>query len=283
MSRSTPNTGFGATSLLFVPGSMPARFAKARASGAGVVCIDLEDAVPADGKSEARVAAIEAAVSDPDFAIRINPVATLEGLRDLVALAESRARLASVLVPKVESAAEVAVVRGALGDAARIIPLVETPAGLAHVAAIAAAPGVVAVMFGGGDMAAELGTAIAWEPLFAARGAFLIGCAQAGKPAIDVPYVTLDDADGLRDETRKAQALGFTCKAAIHPAQVPVIDEVLKPDAALVAEAHEAEVAFAAAQGAAVRFKGRMLEEPIMRRYRRILAQAGSTGGSQDA
>lgn len=273
----------GMTSLLFVPGAMPARFAKARASGASIVCIDLEDSVPESGKDDARAAAIAGVGDWPGYAVRINPVTTLAGLRDLVAIAEASVAPAAILLPKAEQPGDIAVVRGALGDAAAIIPLIESPAALRRTADIASAPGVAAVMFGGGDMAGELGVAVAWEPLRHARGAFMLGCAEAGVPAIDVPFLDLDNLRGLEAETRLAQALGFQAKAAIHPAQVATIDAVLRPDAELIREAHEAAVAFADGGGAAVRFRGRMLELPVMRRYRRILAQATVVQGDGNA
>lgn len=277
----------GMTSLLFVPGAMPARFAKARASGASIVCIDLEDSVPDAGKEAARAAAIEAVADDPGFAIRINPVTTLAGLRDLIAIAGAPTLPAAILLPKAEGIGDVAVVRGALGDGAAIVPLIESPAALRQTAAIAAAPGVAAMMFGGGDMAGEIGVALAWEPLLPARGSFILGCAEAGVAAIDVPFLDLEDAAALTAETRRAQAMGFQAKAAIHPAQVATIDDVLRPDADLIAEAREAEAAFRDSGGAAVRFRGRMLELPVMRRYRRVLAQAArqniSERGAVDA
>lgn len=271
------------TSLLFVPGAMPSRFAKALASGASVVCIDLEDSVPPAAKDQARADAIAAVARGSRFAIRINPVTTLAGLRDLVTIADAGITPSLVLLPKAESAGDVAVVRGALGDAVGIVPLVESPAALRQTAEIAAAPGVAAMMFGGGDMAAELGTAIAWEPLLAARGAFLLGCAEAGVATIDVPFIALDDPAGLESETIRAQALGFLAKAAIHPAQVAVIDAVLRPSRAQIDEARAAMAVFAEAGGAAVRFQGRMLEAPIVRRYARILAQAAGCEGVSDA
>ncbi|OYY90920.1 MAG: CoA ester lyase [Sphingomonas sp. 28-66-16] len=264
----------GLTSLLFVPGAAPQRFAKALASGASVACIDLEDSVAEEGKQDARDAAIAAVAADPRLAVRINPVTTPAGLRDLIAIADGGAMPALVLLAKAESPGDIAVVRGTLGEGAKIVPLIESPAALAQTAAIAAAPGVAAMMFGGGDMAAELGTALAWEPLRTARGVFLLGCAQAGAPTIDVPYLDLDDTAGLDAETQLAKALGFQAKAAIHPGQIATINAALRPSADLLAEARDAQAAFDAAGGAATRFRGRMLELPVMRRYRRILAQA---------
>lgn len=265
------------TTLLFVPGGRPDRFAKALASGADAVCVDLEDAVPQADKPTARAAAL-AALADPatpGLSLRINGVTTLAGLEDLVALAAAPALPALLLLPKVEAEAEIAVVRGALGTRTPpLVPLIESARGLRRAHAIAAAPGVAAVMFGGGDLAGELGVALAWEPLLAARCQLLLACAEAGVPAIDVPFVRLDDDAGLAEETARARALGFAAKAAIHPAQVAVIRARLAPSPADVAEAREAATAYAAAGGAAVRHKGRMLEAPIMRRYHRILSQA---------
>lgn len=256
-------------SLLFVPGSRSDRFAGALASGADAVCIDLEDAVPADGKAEARSAALEA-LADPRLVLRINRVTTEAGREDLESLARNRARPPLLLLPKVESAAELAPA-AALGTG--VVPLIETPKGLRVAHEIAAAPGVVAMMFGGGDLSAELGVELAWEPLLVARGLFVLACAEADVPAIDVPWIRLDDEDGLAEETRRAKAIGFAAKAAIHPKQIATIHQVMRPTKGEIVEARDAETAFQAANGNAVRFNGRMLEAPVMRRYRRILEQ----------
>ncbi|MGH8328651.1 MAG: HpcH/HpaI aldolase/citrate lyase family protein, partial [Steroidobacteraceae bacterium] len=176
-----------------------------------------------------------------------------------------------LLVPKVESAADVEIVSAVAGLSC-IVPLIETPRGLAAAAEIAAAPAVRAMMFGGGDFAAELGVRVEWEPLRTARGLFILACAQAGKVAIDVPYLVLEDPAGLTAEATAAKALGFGAKAAIHPAQIAPIHAALRPSEAEVTEAREAQRAFDAAGGGALRFNGRLLDEPIMRRYRRVLA-----------
>lgn len=256
-------------SLLFVPGSRPDRFAGALASGADAVCIDLEDAVPPDGKDAARAAAIEA-LGDPRLVIRCNGLTTDHGRSDIETLGAAARRPPLLLVPKVESAAELAPA-AAIGIG--LVPLIETPRGLRLAHEIASAPGVVAMMFGGGDLSAELGVALAWEPLRTARGLFLLACAEAGVPGIDVPFIVLDDEAGLADETARAKALGFAAKAAIHPKQIAAIHAVMRPTPGELDEARQAEAAFQAANGAAVRWNGRMLEAPVMRRYRRILEQ----------
>lgn len=262
-------------SMLFVPGSRPERFAKALASGADCVTIDLEDSVPVAGKAEARAAAL-AAMGDPRLAIRINALTTRAGLADLLAIADAAVRPPLIFIPKVESPAEIAIARASLDDAAiGIVPLIESVAGLEAASAIARAPGVAMLMFGGGDLAAELGVALAWEPLLHARSQIVQACAGAGVPALDVPFIALDDADGLAEECRRARALGFAAKAAIHPAQVAAIHAAFRPSGPELAEAEEAEAAFAAAGGAVVAFRGMMLEAPVMRRYRQILALKG--------
>jgi (S)-citramalyl-CoA lyase len=259
--------------MLFVPGNRPERFAKALASGADIVCIDLEDAVPADEKVAARDAALTAAADDARLAIRINAVSTRAGLRDLLALAEASSRPTLLFIPMVETAAEIAIVRSVLADPAiAFVPLIETVAGLNNAGAIAAEQGVEALMLGGADFSAQLGVTLSWEPLLLARSQLVMAAKGAGKGAIDVPYIHLDDEAGLIEESHKAKAVGFTAKAAIHPAQIASIHSVFRPTADETAEAEEAEAAFAAAGGAAVRFKGKMLEAPVMARYRQILA-----------
>lgn len=257
-------------SLLFVPGAKPERFVKALASGADCVCIDLEDSVAPEDKTQARDAAL-GALGDGRLALRINPLTTKEGLADLLAVTGHAVKPALLLIPKVETAGEIAVARGSLPDLG-LVPLIETVKGLDAAAEIAREPGVAMMMFGGGDFSAELGVELAWEPLLLARQRLIMAGAGAGVPVMDVPWIALDDAAGLEQESRRAKALGFAAKAAIHPAQVDTIHAVFRPTAYEVAEAEGAVAAFEAAGGAAVRHNGKMLEAPFMRRYTQILA-----------
>ncbi|MEE4349042.1 MAG: aldolase/citrate lyase family protein [Pacificimonas sp.] len=269
---------FAATSLLFVPGARPDRFDKARVAGAGLTAIDLEDAVAADAKDAARNDALAAIASGDGYALRMNGVATRAGIADLHALADAETLPAVMLVPMVEAAAEIAVVRGALGERCpALVPLVETPRGLRNALAIAQEEGVTAMMFGGGDFAGELGVRLSWEPLLAARQQLLLACAEAHVPAIDVPYIHLDDEEGLKAECAKARALGFAAKAAIHPRQVAAIDAAFEPSERECNEAAEALRAFDEGGGSVVRFNGRMLEAPLVKHYRAILARKERT------
>lgn len=262
-------------SMLFVPGTKPDRFAKALASGADCVCIDLEDAVPAEEKDSARRAALDAIANlrDPRLALRINGLMTRAGLADALALANATARPALVFVPMVESPVELAQLRAVLADdAVRLVPLIETVAGLRAADAIAADPSTAMLMFGGGDFSAQLGVPLAWEPLALARAQLVMAAAGAGKPALDVPFIHMDDSAGLVQECRRAKELGFAAKAAIHPAQVAVIHDVFRPNAAEIAEAESALAAFAAGGYRPIRHNGKMLEAPVVRRFEQILA-----------
>lgn len=262
----------GFSSVMFVPATKPERVGRALAAGPDLVCLDLEDSVPERDKASARATALAMIGERPGLMLRINGLRTQAGIADLLALCEAPQMPALVMTPMVQCATELEIVRSVLGARSpRLLPLVETVAGLRSAGEIAAADGVAAMMFGGGDFSAELGVELAWTPLLAARSAFVMACAGAGVPAIDVPFIALDDPDGLAAECRAAKALGFSAKAAIHPDQVAAINTVFKPTPAEIAEAEEAQRVFAAADGAPVRFKGRMLEAPIMRRYQRVL------------
>lgn len=262
-------------SLLFVPGHRLDRLDKALATAAGVVCVDLEDAVPLADKAAAREAILARLADLPGgrLALRINGLRTAAGIADLAALMTAPHLPAWLLLPMAESPVEIEILRGALGaHCPPIIALIETVAGLHQAAEIGRAPGVQALMLGAGDLSAQLGCAFAWEPLLTVRGQFVIACAEAGVPAIDVPYTTLNDEAGLAEETRRVREMGFLLKAAIHPAQIDPINALLMPSAEEIADAEAAITAYRAGGGQAVSFNGRMLEAPFMRRLERIAA-----------
>ncbi|MGB3712526.1 MAG: CoA ester lyase [Erythrobacter sp.] len=274
---------FAAATLLFVPGSRPDRFDKAKDAGADLTIIDLEDAVADGDKETAREAALNRIGDTTDgWAIRINAPVTKAGIRDLAALIEADTLPSTILVPMVEARAHIEIVAGVLGeDCPDLVALVETPRGLRHAVEIANHPRIVAMMFGGADFAGELGIELAWEPLFAARAQFVLACAETGKAAIDVPFVSLDDEAGLKEECERARAIGFGGKAAIHPRQLPAIRNTFMPSDGEVAEAREALAAYEDAGRKAIRHKGRMLEAPFIRKYRAVVERAERTDQEQ--
>ncbi len=261
-------------SLLFVPGSRPERFEKALASGADLVTIDLEDAVGPADKDGARAAALTA-IGNPRLGIRINGLRTRQGLADLVAIAAAKTKPPFIMIPMVEAVAEIDIAHSVLGTEVALLPLIETVRGLRQADDIAAAPGIGGVMLGGADFAGELGVAMSWDALYAARAHLVMACASAKVPSLDVPWLDLDNLDGLGEDVARIKAMGFTAKSVVHPKHIDVVHRVMRPTADEIAEAHEAEAAYAAGGESAVRFKGKMLEAPVMARYRRILALQG--------
>lgn len=256
-------------SLLFVPGSRPDRFDKAAGAGADAVCIDLEDAVPPDGKDAARTATL--AALDGRFGLRVNAVGTAEGEADLAAL--NGAKPVFVMIPKAASAADVAAVRVATDGP--LWPIVESAEGLYAAWDIAAAPGVAGVLFGGADYAADLGCTMEWEPLFHARGVLAAACARAGVELLDVPHLDIADEADLIASTRRIKAMGFTGRACIHPSQIAPVHAVFTPTEAEIARARRVLEAFKAAGGGAALLDGKLIEKPLIRAALRTLEHVG--------
>ena len=267
-------------SWLFTPATRPDRFARAGEAGADVLIIDLEDAVAPGDKDRARAAALAhldaGRGTAPIQALRVNGLRTRAGLDDLRLLLESRTGPDAVILPKVETPDEPRLADAWLAEAgspAALVALVESARGVEAAPEIArSTPRLSALMFGAADLAADLGAPAAWEPLLYARSRVVAAAAAAGIGAIDAPYFDLKDQAGLEAELRAAVALGFAAKAAIHPGQVAAINAALTPSAAAVAEAREILAQNEAGVGVV---GGRMVDEAVARRARRILAAAG--------
>jgi len=265
------------TNLLFAPGNRLDRVEKAHVSVADVVCIDLEDSVPVEDKDSARdgVMGFLKTSMTAGTAVRINGMRTAYGVIDLAALAGLARRPSLVMVPMVESPTEIEVVHAALADDnVRIVPLLESAKGIANAAAIGRAPGVEAMMFGGGDLSAQLGVDLAWDPLLVARSQFVLACAQAGVRPIDVPCLAVKDTEALELDCNRARDLGFSGKAAIHPAQLDTIATTFRPTEEQVEKAKAAVEFFNQAGRRAVAFQGMMLDEPIVKRFEALIANA---------
>ena len=285
---------FHPRSMLFVSGEKTERFAKAMAAGADLVCIDLEDAVHPGRKAEARaqvlawLAAQPPQPGGPRRALRINGLRTLEGLRDLVALAESGLQLDALLLPKAETATDVQVLRAIVGaQVGGIVALIETAQGIEDAAAIARAThgasdggaALMALMLGGADLSAELGASFDAQGLAHARGRLVNAAKAAGIQAWDVPHIDLADDAGLAVETRAVLALGFDCKTAIHPQQLATIHAAFRPTPAELDWARTLLAAVPAGSGDGINvgaflFNGRMVDAPLMKRAHRIAERA---------
>lgn len=268
-------------SLLFVPGTRPDRITKALGSGADAVCIDLEDAVAPQDKASARASVMEALSAPrahkPRLGFRINPLRTPIGLADLAAYGASSAAADFIMVPKVSHPVELDIIAGALESHERpnLWPIVESAEGLSRAYEIAAGPCVQGMLFGGADFAADLGTTMEWEPLFHARGALAAAAAAAGIELLDVPYLDVNDDEGLAASTARVKALGFTGRACIHPRQIDGVNAAFTPTDAEVEQARRVLAAFADSKGGAALLDGKLVELPVIRAAERTLHAAG--------
>lgn len=259
-------------SPLFVPGNRPERFEKAAATPADAIIIDLEDAVDASQKDEARGnLASHGVTAKPVFA-RINGAGTDWWDRDLAAL--GTASLAGIMVPKAEFADDLFAVSKASGGDVPIIPLIETVVGLENLGEILRAPQVLCVGFGSLDFALDLGCEPTWEALLFTRSRLVLKSRRAGRlPPIDGVTPTLDDSELIGSDAARARAMGFGGKLAIHPKQVAPILAAFRPTEKEIAWA--GRVLAAATSDSAVKVDGQMVDKPLVERARRIQEAAG--------
>jgi citrate lyase beta subunit len=182
------------------------------------------------------------------------------------------------MLPKTESVAEVEIavrhLKAEGGDGPQIVALIETGRGLGAAEAIAAHPSVKAIAFGGADLAADLHATLAWEPVLFARSRIVQAAAAAAVAAFDVPFLNIHDGAGLSKETEMVKALGYTCKLAIHPAQIAPINAVFTPDPKELASAQRIVAAFEQARGGACQVDGRMIDVPVVKAAQRTVALA---------
>ena len=276
---SLPPEAAQARTYLFVPGNRPERFGKALASGADAVVLDLEDAVAAEAKSEARDAiATWAAAAGPAermrVVIRINDAASSCFDADLRLLSDTG--LATVMLPKAEAGEEIGAVRAAVPQAS-VLALVESARGVARVDAVAAAAGVTRLAFGTLDYALDLDLDITEgsDGLAYAASRMAIAARIAGLAA-PVAGVTpqLDDEARLLSDLAWSRRHGFGAKLCIHPKQVAAIHAALAPSPQDLDWAPRVLAAEAASPGAA-RLAGRMIDRPVILQAQRTLQRAG--------
>jgi citrate lyase subunit beta/citryl-CoA lyase len=289
-------------SLLFVPADDAKKLDKAMACGADALIVDLEDSIPAQGKAQARMRAAafigEAgkAAHRPRLLVRINGFAT--GLADADLDAVVPARPDAIMLPKAEGGPDVVRADAKLSAREAIAGL---PDGSIRIVAIAtetatalflagtyggASARLEGLTWGAEDLSAELGAEANrdgdgrfLDPYRLARALCLAGAAAARVQAIDTVAVDFRNAAALRQESEEARRDGFTGKMAIHPAQVPIINEVFAPSAAAVAEARAVIAAFEAnPDRGTVGIDGVMYDRPHLERARQLLARATAAG-----
>jgi (S)-citramalyl-CoA lyase len=264
-------------SALFVPATRPDRIPKALVAGADAVIVDLEDAVAENLKAEARDHLNTFLASDPSASVlvRINAAGHAQQVEDLKVCA-AHPGVAGVLLPKVESAAQVA---EAAACGKPVWPIIESARGLAALAEIASAAGVERLSFGALDLGLDLGLAsgssVAARILDQARYALLLHSRLAQlAPPLDSVFPDIKNLHGLAQFAADARDMGFGGLLCIHPSQVAVVHEMLMPSAEELDWARRVLAAGASGDGVFV-VDGQMVDAPVLGRARRLLQRAG--------
>jgi len=265
-------------SFIFTPGLQPEMFPKALVSGADMVCIELEDGIAIKDKDIARKNTINALKtlevnSDVELVVRINCQRTKFGLLDLEAFISSEIKIKAIMLPKVKTPDEIKFIDDLLTDCnldTDLHVIMETNEALENIYDIAhASKRTVALYFGGVDMAAELRVDNKWENLLYARSKLVHAGASAGLDVIDVPYLDLENMDGMKKEAELVKNLGFTGKGSIHPKQIKILNEVFTPPQDEIVKAKKILEQFNNSNTGLVVIDGKLIEKPVLREMQR--------------
>ena len=270
-------------SFIFTPGLNPEMLPKALASGADMVCIELEDGIAIKDKDEARKNTINALKNlkinnDVELVVRVNCQRTKPGLLDLEAFISSKLNVKALMLPKVKTPDEITFIDDLLTDCnmdTDLHVIMETNEALENIYDIAhASKRIVALYFGGVDMAAELRVPNSYENLIYARSKLVHAGASVGIDVIDVPYLDLEDMDGMKKEAELVRNLGFTGKGSIHPKQINILNEVFTPSKEEIIKAKRIIDQFNASNTGLVVIDGKLIEKPVLREMKRRILVA---------
>ena len=270
-------------SFIFTPGLNPEMFPKALASGADMVCIELEDGIAIKDKDEARKNTINALKNlkinkDVELVVRVNCQRTKPGLLDLEAFISSKLNVKALMLPKVKTPDEITFIDDLLTDCnmdTDLHVIMETNEALENIYDIAhASKRINALYFGGVDMAAELRVPNSYENLIYARSKLVHAGASVGIDVIDVPYLNLEDMDGMKKEAELVRNLGFTGKGSIHPKQINILNEVFTPSKEEIIKAKRIIDQFNASDTGLVVIDGKLIEKPVLREMKRRILVA---------
>lgn len=287
-------------SMLFTPGDRLDMIEKASRSGTDAVIVDLEDAVAVDKKEAARANLASLPDSPVPYYVRTNAVETGLLWDDLTAAGS--ADIVGVILPKAEDPAVIAQIDEALtghekssgkpDGSLTLIPLIESALGVRLTYEMArASDRVECVMFGSGeqgDLVADLG--VEWTPegtgLMHARSEVLLSARAAGVPyPMEAVFMDFRNLDALRVESELARTLGYVGKVAIHPAQVPVINDVFTPSPEVVEYQRMVLAAFEEAEAdgkASIAVDGKMVDYAVARVAREIIARAEAAASAEE-
>ena len=265
-------------SFIFTPGLKPEMFPKAIASGADMVCIELEDGIAIKDKDEARKKTIEAlktleVKNDVELVVRVNCQRTRFGLLDLESFISSKLKVKAIMLPKVKTPDEITYIDDLLTDCnldTNLHVIMETNEALENIYDIAhASKRIVALYFGGVDMAAELRVPNSYENLIYARSKLVHAGASIGVDVIDVPYLDLEDMDGMKKEAELVRDLGFTGKGSIHPKQIDILNKIFTPSTEEIIKAKKIVDQFNESNTGLVVIDGKLIEKPVLREMQR--------------
>jgi citrate lyase subunit beta/citryl-CoA lyase len=266
-------------SVLFVPSTRPDRFAKALDSGADAVIFDLEDSVEAGKKGDARKQLAlffggPKTESPVMRLIRCNVVGSRWIKDDLDLIAHLPAD--GIVVPKVETPAQIDEIARS-GASRTIVPILETARGVLNAMSIAnTTASIPALLFGAEDLTAQMGIprTLDGEELVFARSQIALAATTIGAVAVDAVFIDINKTDELRRDAERARALGFRGKMCIHPAQVPIVNDVFTPSAEELEKAQRIVDAYEAARvrgEGVIRLDDQMIDAPVAARAKRLL------------
>lgn len=262
-------------SQLFVPGNRPERFDKACNSEADLVCIDFEDAVGDQDKDEARTNTIRwlSETAHTHVSVRINALDTPYAMDDIKALSTSQLNLPFLMIPKVNTKADIEELNLALPlHLGAFFVIIETAQGLLNCADIFSDERVQFAMFGAIDFAADIQSELSWDAHLYARS-HIVACAAAHDVTLfDSPHFDVRNLEDCKETTLRAKAIGFHSRSAIHPAQIKPIHTALSPTDAEIVEAKNIIKAYEKADGNVVLLNGKFVEKPVIKKAYRILA-----------
>ena len=270
-------------SFIFCPGNKPDMIPKALNSGADMVCIDLEDAIIPEHKDISRSSTIRAFedISVPngvETLIRINDVNSKDGKEDIKAILESFNTASGLMLPKIQNVNEIIDLEKQIKLANKNLNLhiiIETNKGLENAWNIAQSSALIkSLLFGGVDMSADLGCNGDWMSLLYARSRVVHAAAGAGIDSIDVPFLDLEDMEGMRQEAQKSKNLGFSGKGSIHPKQIALLNKVFTPSESEIEYANKVIKAFNEASDGLVVVDGKLIEKPVLRTALKTIANS---------
>ncbi|MFA8300378.1 MAG: CoA ester lyase [Hyphomicrobiales bacterium] len=267
--------------ILSTPANRPERFHKAKEIGTDAVMLDLEDGVGLSQKEVARKGIVDFFSSfkrtDNKFkwCLRINSIRTTEGLKDLLMLKHHSIQPDFLILPKVEHPEEIQIMQEIMGKTpiAPIIASIESGKGLQNANSIAICHGVSGMIFGGGDLASDLGCSMEYETMLYARSRVVQACAIAGITPMDVPFLKIGEEylHELSDETENVKQLGFKGKLAIHPSHVSIIQDKFYPEPHEIQYAHKVLSAFEEAGEDVCVVDGKMIDYALIRNCQRVM------------